>query len=59
MKPTDLLPEGKVEKCFKDAGKRLAFVGDGVQMTRKVAWQMHEHDGRVRFRMRPSKPLIL
>ena len=28
----DLLPEGKVEKvqAFKDAGKHLAFVGDGV-----------------------------
>ncbi|WP_138485426.1 heavy metal translocating P-type ATPase [Dyadobacter bucti] len=35
----DLLPEGKVEKvqAFKDAGKRLAFVGDGVNDAPVVA----------------------
>lgn len=35
----DLLPEGKVEKvqAFKDAGKHLAFVGDGVNDAPVVA----------------------
>lgn len=35
----DLLPEGKVEKVqgFKDAGKHLAFVGDGVNDAPVVA----------------------
>nr|WP_235985809.1 heavy metal translocating P-type ATPase [Mucilaginibacter segetis] len=35
----DLLPDGKVEKVqgFKDAGKRIAFVGDGVNDAPVVA----------------------
>ena len=35
----DLLPEGKVEKVqsFKDAGNRIAFVGDGVNDAPVVA----------------------